>query len=181
MASPVASVRKAANRIPTGTVGSIGAVASIVVLVTLIIRWDATISAIQQWWFLAPIFVGGYVLVVFLSEQADSKSPNKAVDRTSRRIQRQFTNFSETVVGAVLLLITMVLAAMSGALAALSGLGDAIAPIASDLGFGVLTGVGFAQLGGEFPGSGLIPTLSPMQWVLLAIIIFGIALLWEDR
>lgn len=144
-------------------------------------RWGQFVDMVMDWWFTVPILVGVYVLWVFLNQRTRVASTTTAIDRTRGRVANVFTDVSQSVVGAVLLLVTIVLAAVSGALAALSGIGDVFAPIAPEIGFGVLTGVGFVQLGGNIPGAGLIPGLTPMQWVFLAIVVFGVTLFWSDR
>lgn len=144
-------------------------------------RWGEFMGLIESWWFLAPIGVGVYVVFVYLNQRTRVASAETAIGRTRRALQRDVMGISNAAVGAILLFVTVALAFISGGLAALSGIGDALAPLAPEIGFGALSLVGLANLGGDFPGADLIPTLEPMQWVLVSIVIFGIALFWSDR
>lgn len=157
------------------------ALAAGVAVVFVVSNWGTFVDLITEFWFLAPIAVGTWVLWTFLNIRTTVASTDTAMDRTRRRVQGVMEETADAVLGAFVLLATVVLAFASGALSAMSGLGDALAPLAPDIGYAALTGVGFAQLGGSFPGSDLIPGLSPMQWILLSTLIFAVALFWSDR
>jgi hypothetical protein len=159
----------------------IRALAAGAAIFAIVTRWGQFVELVMGWWFAVPILVGVYVLWVFLNQRTRVASNTTAINRTRGRVANVFTDVSEAVVGAVLLLVTLVLAAVSGALAALSGVGDVFAPIAPELGFWSLTGIGFVQLGGDIPGAALIPSLTPLQWVFMAIVVFGVTLFWSDR
>ncbi|MFW5905849.1 MAG: hypothetical protein ACOCUO_03300 [archaeon] len=125
--------------------------------------------ATSNWW-LGVLFVVGLFAYWYLQHRRQVASPSTAINRTQRTATRSISSWTELVVGIGVL-------ALTGAFAVASGMLDALAPYAGELGYLFTVFIGYVQLGGDAGGtiSSLIPSLEPMQWVGVTLFIAGVA------
>lgn len=138
-------------------------------------------SAAGRWAGLGFLFVVmGYFVWMYLEHRRNVATASTAVNRMRRTVRRDISDWSEFATGIVIVALASVLAVVSGALGALQGLGEVLLPFAPEIAYITTVAVGYAQLGGEFAGSGFIPDLNSMQWLGITLMSGFIALVVRD-
>jgi hypothetical protein len=178
----IVSVRQAVNTDEETTVWPLvalgGAVAVGYVLFNTGIGGIA--DAVMAYWWAIPVAIAGYAAFAFVSERESAGSGQTANQWTARRVRRAGEDFGDASVG---LLVGIFGAASAVALALVQGLelfGDVLAQFAGEAAYLGTIVLGYLGYGGDFPGAWLIPDLSPIQFVAIALIIGGLAIAFRE-
>lgn len=130
-----------------------------------------------EFWWVPLLVVFGWFVYTYLDHRRSVASASTAIDRTQRSTRRTISGYSRLLVGVLVLGISFVAAVVSGALEALSGLGDVLVMFAGELAYLATVGIGYVQLGGSIPGAGLVPGLTPTQWAAGTLLLGAIAIM----
>lgn len=125
-----------------------------------------------------PFILLGYILYVYFIMR--QQYPQSTTKNTRKRIESDFSDLSQLVVGLVLFALAIVTGVMSGIAEAWTQAGDLLTPFADGIAYLLTTILGYVALGGSLPGASLVPDLTPLQWAALTLVIGGVALMVRD-
>ncbi|MDR5657290.1 hypothetical protein RH831_08865 [Halodesulfurarchaeum sp. HSR-GB] len=157
--------------------GYAGSTASIIQAFALVLAvwaiWEYVedpITVAKANWWLAVLIVVGLFAYWYLQHRRQVASASTAINRTQRTAKRSISSWTELIVGIGVLVLT-------GGFAVASGMMDALAPYAGELGYLFTVFIGYVQLGGDAGGTvaSIIPSLEPMQWVGVTLFIAAMA------
>lgn len=135
---------------------------------------DPLAFAAENWW-LVPLGAVFLFTYYYAQNRRDVASSSTAVRRTRRDVKRNVSDWSSLLLGIGVLILT-------GAFAILQGFGDALAPFAEEVAYGLTVFIGYVQLGGEAGGWGAwIPNLSALQWVGVTLLLAGFGLFVQSQ
>ena len=131
---------------------------------------DDPVSVATSNWWIGVLVIVGLFAYWYLQHRRQVASASTAISRTQRTAKRSISSWTELIVGIGVL-------ALTGGFAVASGMMDALAPYAGELGYLFTVFIGYVQLGGDAGGTiaSLIPSLEPMQWVGVTLFIAGMA------
>lgn len=133
-------------------------------------------SAISLWW--VPLLaLVAYIGFVYVSEQMSGGSATKG---TRRRVESTTEEIADAGVGMAIGIVGAASALAIGLMSGVELFGDALAPVAGEAAYLGAVALGYLGLGGSLPGSGLVPSLSPIQYVAMALIIGGLAIAFRE-
>jgi hypothetical protein len=113
---------------------------------------------------------------VFVAVRADGRSGSSAARGTRRRVESTAEEVGESATGLVVVILGTAAALAGTFIGSLEIFGDILAQFAGEAALLFVTLLGYLGIGGSIPGDGLVPSLTPTQFVAIALLFGGLAI-----